>query len=155
MLCCICKEREATVHYTKIDGDKVQKVDLCEECSKTKGVNDPVGFELADLLLGLGASKEIEQSSGGVEIKCARCGFTQADFKKAGRLGCSECYKTFAEGLEGLLKTMHKGTRHIGKVPQTACRNRNITMRLTTLRKNLEKAVAAEDFEQAARLRDE
>ena len=77
MLCCICKEREATVHYTKIDGDKVQKVDLCEECSKTKGVNDPVGFELADLLLGLG-SKEIEQSSGGVEIKCSRCGFTQA-----------------------------------------------------------------------------
>ena len=49
MLCCICKERNATVHYTKIDGDKVQKVDLCEECSKTKGVNDPVGFELADL----------------------------------------------------------------------------------------------------------
>ena len=39
MLCCICKERNATVHYTKIDGDKVQKVDLCEECSKTKGVN--------------------------------------------------------------------------------------------------------------------
>ena len=69
MLCCICKERNATVHYTKIDGDKVQKVDLCEECSKTKGVNDPVGFELADLLLGLGASKEIEQSSGGADLK--------------------------------------------------------------------------------------
>jgi protein arginine kinase activator len=155
MLCCICKEREATVHYTKIDGDKVQKVDLCEECSKTKGVNDPVGFELADLLLGLGASKEIEQASGGAELKCPRCGFTQADFKKAGRLGCSECYKTFAEGLEGLLKTMHKGTRHVGKVPEALRQTRELSDRLKQLQKRLTKAVDEENFEQAAALRDE
>ncbi len=155
MLCCICKERNATVHYTKIDGDKIQKVDLCEECSKTKGVNDPVGFELADLLLGLGASKEIEQSAGGSELKCARCGFTQADFKKAGRLGCSECYKTFAEGLEGLLKTMHKGTRHIGKVPEALRQTRELSDRLRILQKKLNKAVEDENFEQAAALRDE
>ncbi|HXT13545.1 MAG TPA: UvrB/UvrC motif-containing protein [Candidatus Angelobacter sp.] len=154
MLCCICKEREATVHYTKIDGDKVQKVDLCEECSKTKGVNDPVGFELADLLLGLGAAKEMEQSSG-AELKCPRCGFTQADFKKAGRLGCPECYKTFAEGLESLLKTMHKGTRHIGKVPEALRQTRELADRLKTLQKKLNKAVEDENFEQAASLRDE
>jgi protein arginine kinase activator len=155
MLCCICKERNATVHYTKIDGDKVQKVDLCEECSKTKGVNDPVGFELADLLLGLGASKELEQAAGGAELKCPRCGFTQADFKKAGRLGCSECYKTFADGLEGLLKTMHKGTRHIGKVPEALRQTRELSDRLKQLQKKLTKAVEDENFEQAASLRDE
>jgi protein arginine kinase activator len=155
MLCCICKERNATVHYTKIDGDKIQKVDLCEECSKTKGVNDPVGFELADLLLGLGASKEIDQSSGGAELKCPRCGFTQADFKKAGRLGCSECYKTFAEGLESLLKTMHKGTRHVGKVPEALREKRELSDRLKLLQKKLNKAVEDENFEQAASLRDE
>src|SRR5207237_396166 len=153
-LCCICKERNATVHYTKIDGDKVQKVDLCEECSKTKGVNDPVGFELADLLLGL-ESKEIEQSTAGAELKCPGCGFTQADFKKAGRLGCSECYKTFAEGLEGLLKTMHKGTRHIGKVPEALRQTRELSDRLKSLQKKLSKAVEDENFEQAAALRDE
>src|SRR5215469_13646318 len=155
MLCIICKEREATVHYTKIDGDKVQKVDLCEECSKTKGINDPVGFELADLLLGLGAAKEIEQSSGGAELKCSRCGFTQADFKKAGRLGCPECYKTFAEGLEGLLKTMHKGTRHAGKVPESLRQSRDLSDRLKNLQKKLSKAIEEEDFEEAAILRDE
>ena len=102
MLCCICKEKEATVHLTQIAGDKMQKVDLCEECAKTKGVNDPTGFSLADLLLGLGASQEIEQAAGGADLKCPRCGFTQADFKKAGRLGCPECYKTFAERAGGL-----------------------------------------------------
>src|SRR5207245_10681093 len=117
MLCCICKENEASVHLTQIAGDKMQKVDLCEECAKTKGVNDPTGFSLADLLLGLGASQEIEQSAGGTELKCPRSGFTQADFKKAGRLGCPECYKTFSEAFDVLLKPMHEGTPPAGKVP--------------------------------------
>ena len=119
MLCCICKAKEATVFLTQIVVDKMQKVDLCEDCAKSKGVNNDPAFSLADLLLGLGASQEIEQSAGGAQLKCPKCGFTHADFKKAGRLGCPECYVTFAEGLEGLLKTMHKGTRHIGKVPQS------------------------------------
>lgn len=155
MLCCICKEREATVHLTQIAADKMQKVDLCEECAKTKGVNDPTGFSLADLLLGLGASQEIEQSAGGVALKCPRCGFTQADFKKAGRLGCPECYKTFGEGLESLLKSMHKGTRHVGKVPESLRQTRDLSDRLSALQKKLNKAIDEEDFEQAAQLRDQ
>ncbi len=155
MLCCICKEKEATVHLTQIAGDKVQKVDLCEECAKTKGVNDPTAFSLADLLLGLGASQEIEQAGGGTEVKCSRCGFTQADFKKAGRLGCPECYRTFSEPLEALLKTMHKGTRHVGKVPESLRHSRDLSDRLRLLQKRLTKAIEAEDFEEAAILRDE
>jgi protein arginine kinase activator len=155
MLCCVCKEKEATVHLTQIAGDKMQKVDLCEECAKHKGVNDPAGFSLADLLLGLGASQELDQTAGGAEIKCPKCGFTQADFKKAGRLGCAECYTTFADGLEGLLKTMHKGTRHTGKVPQALQQSRDMTERMKVLEKKLAKAVEDENFEQAAILRDE
>ena len=156
MLCCICKEKEATVHFTQIVGDKMQKVDLCETCAKTKGFDDPTAFSLgADMLLGLGASQEIEQAAGGVEIKCPRCGFSQADFKKAGRLGCPDCYKTFAEPLEGLLKTMHKGTRHVGKVPESLRHNRDLSDRLRLLQKRLAKAIQEEDFEEAAILRDE
>jgi protein arginine kinase activator len=154
MVCCICKEKDAKVHLTQIIGDKVQKVDLCDECAKKKGVDDNTGASLADLLLGLGASQEMAQASG-PEIKCPHCGFTQADFKKAGRLGCSECYVTFAEGLEGLLKTMHKGTKHIGKVPQSLQQTRDLSDRLKNLQKKLDKAVADEDFEQAAQVRDE
>jgi protein arginine kinase activator len=155
MLCCICKEKEAKVHYTKIEGDKMQKVDMCEECARAKGINDPTSFSLADLLLGLGASHEIEQATRGAEVKCPRCGFSQADFKKAGRLGCPECYKTFGEALEGLLKTMHKGTRHVGKVPASLRQSRDLSERLKTLHKRLSKAVEEEDFEEAAILRDE
>ena len=156
MLCCACKEKPATVHLTQIVGDKMQKLDLCEDCAKSKGVNDPTSFSLADadMLFGLGASQEIEQAAG-METKCPRCGFTQADFKKSGRLGCPECYKTFAEGLEGLLKTMHKGTRHIGKVPEALRASREQADRLKSLQKRLAKAIDDENFELAASLRDE
>jgi protein arginine kinase activator len=155
MLCDICKKNVATVHLTQMVEGKTKKVDLCEACSKEKGVDDPTGFSLADLLLGLGAAQEIEQAGAGGEIRCPHCGFTQADFKKAGRLGCSECYKVFAEGLESLLKTMHKGTRHVGKVPQVFRQSQDLQDKLKSLQKKLEKAISNEDFETAANLRDE
>jgi len=155
MLCSICKEKEAKFHYTNIAGDKVQKVDLCEECAKSKGMENPTGFSFADELFGLGAAQEIDQAAGETGLKCPACGFTQSDFKKAGRLGCAECYQTFAGPLEGLLKTMHKGTRHVGKVPESFRQSRNLSDRLKSLKKKLAKAIEAEDFEQAAVLRDE
>ena len=101
------------------------------------------------------ARQQIEQSAGGVELKCPRCGFTQADFKKSGRLGCPECYQTFAEGLGGLLKTMHKGTRHAGKAPEALRQSRDLSDRMKTLQIKLAKAIKDENFEQAAALRDE
>jgi protein arginine kinase activator len=155
MLCCVCKQKEATVHLTQIAGEQMQKVDLCEVCAKEKGVNDPSGFSLADMLLGLGASQELAVAAGDPELKCAQCGFTQADFKKAGRLGCAHCYETFAEGLETLLKTMHKGTRHKGKVPLALRGTQDLRDKLAALQKRLEKAVTDENFEQAAAVRDE
>ncbi len=154
MLCCVCKEKPAKVHLTDIKGDKMHKVDLCEECAKLKGVNDS-SFALADLLLGLGASQELEQSVGGPDAKCPQCGFTHADFKKSGRLGCPACYETFSEGLGGLLKSMHKGTRHAGKVPQALRAKRDLTEQLSRLQDKLNQAIEAENFEQAAQLRDE
>lgn len=155
MLCDICKQNVATVHLTQMVEGKTKKVDLCEACSKAKGVDDPTGFSLADLLLGLGAAQEMEQAMASGEIKCSNCGFTQADFKKAGRLGCAECYRTFAEGLESLLRTMHKGTKHIGKVPSLFKQSQDLNDRLKSLQNKLEKAVTEEDFESAAHLRDE
>lgn len=154
MMCCLCKEKEAKVHLTQIAGEKMQKVDLCEDCAKEKGVNDPTGFSLADLLMGLGASQELDTLGEG-ELKCPGCGFTQADFKKSGRLGCAKCYETFAEGLESLLKSMHKGTRHIGKLPYGMKQTLDLADKLKALQRKLNKAVQEEKFEQAAQLRDE
>ena len=130
----------------------MHKVNLCEACSKEKGVQDPTSFALADLLLGIGAAEEIEK---GAPAKCSVCGFSQADFKKTGRLGCSECYGTFAEGLGSLLKAMHKGTEHVGKLPERAERTMALNQRMRALTENLQKAVADENYESAASLRDQ
>jgi protein arginine kinase activator len=153
MLCDVCKCNDATVFLTQILEGKMQKVNLCDACSKEKGVQDPTGFALADLLLGIGAAEEIEK--GATTQKCPVCGYTQADFKKTGRLGCSTCYTTFAEGLNTLLKAMHKGTEHVGKLPQRAQRTIELNDRMRTLTASLEKAVAEENYETAASLRDQ
>lgn len=157
MRCQVCKKAAATVHLTQIVENQVKKVDLCEACAKEKGVNDPTGFSLADLLLGLGAAQKMEEANTatGAEVVCPDCGFTQADFKKTGRLGCSDCYDIFAEGLAGMLKTMHKGTVHRGKVPQAFRRSQDSASKLAQLEKELSGAISREDFEQAAVLRDQ
>ena len=153
MICDVCKTHTATVYLTQIVEGNMKKVNLCEACSKEKGVSDPTGFALADLLLGLGESQQIEQTPSAEQ--CPVCGFTQADFKKTGRLGCSSCYSTFAETLSPLVKAMHKGTQHIGKVPVRQHRDLARNDRLNQLRQNLEEAVSKEDYEAAASLRDE
>lgn len=155
MLCDICKQNVAKVHLTQIIEGKTKKVDLCEACSKAKGIDDPTGFSLADLLLGLGAAQQMEQAAPQTGMRCPTCGFTHADFKKTGRLGCADCYPAFAEGLEGVLKSMHKGIRHVGKAPRRLQHSRDLEERLKGLQKRLDRAVGDEDFETAATVRDE
>src|SRR3954470_10071393 len=152
MNCDVCKQNPATVFLTQIVDGKMQKVNLCESCSKEKGVTDPTGFALADLLLGLGAAQEIEKGTG--VAKCPGCGFSQADFKKTGRLGCPQCYETFGEALGTLIKGMHKGTNHIGKVPTRMQRSLEREQELKDLHRNLRKAVSDENYETAAEIRD-
>lgn len=146
------------MHLTQIAGEKMQKVDLCEECAKEKGVNDPAAFSFADMLLGLGASQEVAKGTGRRESACPSCGFTQADFKKSGRLGCPACYEHFSEGLMSLLKSMHKGLRHVGKVPKRFRKLKaalDTSDQLETLQARLSKAIEQEKFELAAELRDQ
>lgn len=153
MNCDVCKTNPATVFLTQIVDGKMQKVNLCESCSKEKGVTDPTSFALTDLLFGLGAAQEIEK--GVSSEKCDVCGFSQADFKKTGRLGCAHCYETFEEGLASLLKAMHKGTSHVGKVPARLAKALQMDAEMKTLQTNLQRAVAEENYESAAELRDQ
>ncbi len=155
MLCMMCQKNEAKVHLTQLSEGKLKKVDLCEDCAKAKGVDDPMGFSLADLLMGLGASQELGQGPAAKESACPQCGFSQADFKKTGRLGCPACYEHFASGLDSLLKGMHKGMRHTGKTPREPRHSQAAARRIQSLHKQLETAIAVENYEEAARLRDE
>ena len=149
--CDLCAE-PATVHLTQIVNNKVHKVDMCEACAKAKGVTDPSGFSLADLLLKASLNPELGDSS---KVRCEQCGFTQVDFKKQGRFGCAACYDTFKEMLEPMLEGMHKGTTHTGKIPQTALARKTLYDRLTKLELDLTDAIKTERYEDAARTRDE
>ena len=111
---------EASVFFSYIEGGSVKKVNLCKHCAAEKGVSDPMGYSLIDMLHGMGeetAAPSNVKKARADELTCEDCGFTQTDFKKTGRFGCARCYQVFSEGLETLLEAMHKKTEHIGKVP--------------------------------------
>jgi protein arginine kinase activator len=149
--CDLCS-KPATVHLTQIVHNKVHKVDLCEECAQAKGVTDPSGFSLGDLLLKSSLNPETGASSG---MRCEQCGFTQNDFKKHGRFGCPACYETFKGIVEPMLDNMHKGVTHTGKVPARALERKSLYDRLTKLELDLNEAIKSERYEDAARARDE
>ncbi len=163
MECDVCKQDNASVFLTQIVAGQVQKVNLCEGCADEKGVDDPKGFNLADLLNGMGEKTTQSKSSRGTI--CPNCGFSQGDFKKTGRMGCSECYEVFETGVEGLLNAMHKGTQHLGKIPNGGKpRTRpkpaeapapSLSSRVEDLQKQLAASIESENYEEAARIRDE
>ncbi len=157
MLCDHCGENEAVIHLTQIVNNQMSTFHLCEACGEAKGLEPgahPGNVPLTDFLaqMGQGVHMDATMPTGA----CAYCGLTIDEFKKKGRLGCSHCYVTFEAHLRGLLRRLHGGTQHVGKVylppdPTQAQRRQ----RLSGLRRKLDKAVANEDFERAALLRDQ
>ncbi len=155
MKCDVCQAEDATVYFSQLIEGKLKKVNLCKGCAEEKGVTDPTGFALADMLQGMGQETVTEKRAAPGDRVCDECGFTQSDFKKTGRFGCAHCYEVFSEGLENLLEAMHKQTEHRGKVPKRYEATRAHRERLAELRERLRVAVASEDYEEAARLRDD
>lgn len=172
MLCNICKKNQATVHLTEIVDDQMTELHLCDECAKKKSVQMEQQFGLSDLLGGL--VDYTKQIGGGQEkpsgIQCPSCGLTYEDFRKIGRLGCSECYSAFSRYLGPLLKRIHGATQHVGKSPSgwkavehpvsaaapasEGSTKRPRTASLAELKIKLQQAIEAEEFEEAAKLRD-
>ncbi len=148
--CNLCS-KPATVHLTQIVNNQIHKLDLCEECAAEKGVTDPNGFSLADLLVKSSDSSE----KGGKILVCENCGFTQKDFKKTGRLGCPECYDHFATLIDPVLRNMHKGDTHTGKVPEGAMERKMFHEKIHQLEGSLQLAIKEERYEEAAKMRDE
>ena len=156
MLCDICNKVPATVHLTEIIDDQITELHLCEKCAREKSVNMEQQFGLADLLAGLAEFGSVkEQAEGLIKIKCANCGLSFSDFKKIGRLGCSECYVTFRRYLGPLLKRIHGSGQHAGKTPVKVARTARKRSNLEELRDKLQTAIEEEEFEKAAKIRDQ
>lgn len=157
MRCDNCGTSEAVIHLTQIINNQMSTSHLCEACAAEKGLEpgfDAGDFPLTDFLSQVG--KGSETGSESAVGACIFCGMRIEDFKKTGRLGCPHCYSTFEPYLRGLLRRLHGGTQHVGKVylpPDPTESERQ--ERLAGLRRKLDKAVDKEDFERAAQLRDQ
>ncbi|MDD5432264.1 MAG: UvrB/UvrC motif-containing protein [Candidatus Omnitrophica bacterium] len=157
MLCDVCGKVAATVHLTEIINDQINELHLCEECARQKSAQMEQQFGLSDLLAGLADFEKPTKETGGATVKCPGCSLTYEDFKKIGRLGCGECYVTFKKYLGPLLKRIHGSIQHIGKSPfvKAEKKTKRKTLGLQELRHNLQKAIDNEEFEEAAKLRDQ
>jgi len=154
MLCERCQQREATIHLTQVVDGEVKKVHLCQKCAEEAGFDLQGSVSVSDILLGMGVGKAQESTPEKV-TRCPRCGMGLSDFKQRERLGCPACYDAFADELMPLIKAMHRSERHVGKRPgEAGGLPMGVRRELEQLRGALESAVAEENYEEAARLRD-
>ncbi len=153
MLCEICKEQIATIHYTEVlPNSEPKKMALCEACAKKKNLPVATHFSVADILKGL--TQAVQSEEEGETAKCARCGLTFARFKKSGRLGCAVCYDAFQPKLQSILEEIHRERQHVGKVPTFSAQQSGEAAELAKLHRELKDAIDNEEYEKAATLRD-
>lgn len=161
MLCQECGQRPASLHFSKIvNGDK-SEYHLCEACAREKGEIIPGtsgGFSIHNLLSGLLNFESIDQDKRPVSqehLRCEDCGMTYSQFSKLGRFGCSSCYKYFNNRLDPLFKSVHGSAVHTGKVPIRAGGQIRVKRQVDELKHRLQDSITHEEFEVAAKLRDE
>lgn len=159
MYCEECKKRPATVHLTQVfNGEKVES-HLCEECANKKGgffFNLDNKFSIPNLLGSFfGNGYGVQGVSALPENKvCPNCGMNFANVGQTGRLGCNECYTVFEQELEPILRRVHGNSKHIGKVPSRGGARVLVRKKIENLKAALQKAVADEEYEKAAEIRD-
>lgn len=154
MKCECCHGKEATIHLTQvIDGD-VKKLNLCQECALKNGIDLNSPISITDVLLGLGGQQPVPPIGSEFDLSCSRCQMTRAEFKKRARLGCPECYNAFMGELSALTKAMHHSSQHVGKIPARQGNAARTTAQIAALKKEIETAIAKEQYEVAAGLRD-
>ncbi len=143
---------------TQIVNNKKTVLNLCRDCAEKRGMTaNPlvqVPFPLAEILSSMmGEAPERKKGRGG-EARCPGCGFTFAEFSKMGRFGCGQCYRAFQPQVSDLLRRIHGSARHIGRKPSPVPEKDTVLIEEKRLEDELKRAIAAEDFEKAARLRD-
>ena len=161
MLCEECMKNEASVTVTVAVGDEVKTRHLCPECMKKMELSLSQG----DIQGFLSSILAVLSSPESAELTCGGCGLKYSEFERTGKLGCAQCYADFAEQLKPLLLRIHGRTQHAGERPQgdeatppiqpsDQPKDENAE-RLAMLHQKMDEAVAIENFEDAAKYRDE
>ena len=160
MMCEECGIRPAKFHLMTITNDMRAERNLCPVCMAKYQKQLP-GIDFSNLagILNSILEKQPGRQKENVdaelaELTCEQCGMTYAEFQKCGMLGCAECYKTFKKPLDAPLQQIHGNTQHAGRIPGSVRSGVSIRMNIDRLKQRLQKAIAEEEYEQAAKLRD-
>ena len=148
MKCEACHNHEASVQVKQVADGVVKEVCLCAGCAEKSGLKSPMA--MADFLFGTGSSVA-PVSRVDSQKSCPGCHMRGSDFQKSSRMGCEHCYETFSVELVPMLESMHRAIRHVGKSPA----REQVRADLDALRSKMNMAIAEQDFEAAATIRDE
>jgi protein arginine kinase activator len=153
MLCQLCKQREASVHFTQIVNQQKVEMFVCEQCV---GENSKLKINLNKLLSGfMGMDNHSGIANAPVQpVKCNGCGMSIKEFNKTGKFGCSKCYESFTDSIQTMLKQIHGNVKHHGKIPARISETIKQARELQDLKSKLQKCVLEENYEQAAVIRD-
>ena len=157
LICQTCQKQNATVHRIDVhwngDEPQVAEAHLCAPCAKSAGipVQAPPTFSnvlgmLSKAFLPQQQESEAQAAEEEKITSCPDCGWTARDLRQTQRLGCPKDYEVFDEQLAGILERMHGHTEHPDKAEDSV---------LARLSGELDEAIALEDYETAARLRDD
>lgn len=170
MLCEICGQNPATVHFVQVVNGRKSEQNVCEPCHAKAGLADPIaGSKLKDLLgdvlekKGILGENHVTLLSQLVEAlgdrrgskACKHCGLTLKEFQTRGLVGCPNDYDVFKVEFSALLERLHGRLKHAGKGPRRRVASLAREERLAALKQALAEAIAAERYEDAARCRDE
>lgn len=151
MLCQVCHAAEATVYLIETVNNKQLTLQICESCAQKKHLGELISkpaMAIHDLLASI-LQLESTAELTGAPLTCPRCGLDYTRFTQSGRLGCPACYDAFQERLLPLLRQFHQAEEHRGR-PARPDGNT-----IEALRAGIRRAIAHEDYESAARLRDQ
>lgn len=160
IFCDECRKNIATVFLTKISGNEVSRVQLCDDCAQKMEETTEAANLLAylpQLLSGLQGVEEhlVEEVLSGELIMCEACGTSFNDFQKMGFLGCPQCYESFGEPLERVIMDFQDNTEHLGKMPGKVSESALLRKKVLELERGLERQIAEEQYEDAAAMRDQ
>ena len=152
MQCQICNKNEATIHLTEISSGVRTEMHLCETCAAEQNITVKSHIPINELLSGLLSVQPTDEEIAGPSLEhlsCPNCGFTLAQFRKEGVLGCPYDYEVFESALRPLIEKAHDG-----KIPSSTPTDAKKQMEIMSLRRQLDDAVRCEDYELAAEIRD-
>lgn len=162
MLCEECRKHNAAVFLKVAVNNKVKELHLCPACAARKGMGfglEAGAFNISDIVGNMSGYFKDFLPPERKTLRCRGCGLKYSEFKESGRLGCPDCYASFEPQLTELMARIHGASRHSGRAyaggPALKLSRAEAARRLQELKAELAAAVSREDFEAAARLRDE